>query len=85
VIGSDSGEIPNVIGRAGLIFPEGDVDALRAHLQRVLDQRIVCLQLGRAGRQRVIEQYTMDAVATQTLAVYQQLYALNAQQSPGRQ
>ncbi len=85
VIGSDSGEIPNVIGNTGLIFPEGEVDALYGHLQRMLDQRSVRFQLGRAGRQRVIEQYTMNAVATQTLAVYQQLHALNAQQFPGRQ
>ena len=33
VIGSNSGEIPNVIGDAGLIFPEGDVAALHAHIE----------------------------------------------------
>lgn len=76
VIGSDSGEIPNVIGDAGLIFPEGDVQALGALLQRLVAQREVRLQLGQAGRQRVLQQYTMTAIAEQTLAVYQQLAAL---------
>jgi len=85
VIGSDSGEIPNVIGDAGLIFPEGAIDTLRAHLQNLLTARSIRDALGRAGRQRVIEHYTMDAVATQTLAVYQQLYALNMQQALDRQ
>src|SRR6185312_482912 len=36
VIGSDSAEIPNVIGDAGLVVPEGDPHALRDALQRVL-------------------------------------------------
>ena len=76
VIGSDSGEIPHVLGAAGLIFPEGDPQALCAHLQQVLNQRALRFQLGQAGRQRVLQQYTTTAIATQTLAVYQQLYAL---------
>ncbi len=84
VIGSDSGEIPNVIGDAGYIFPEGNAAALGAYLQILLDQRTERVQLGQAGRQRVIERYTMDAIATQTLAVYQQLYALNKQQLADR-
>ena len=29
VVGSDSGEIPHVIGDAGLVTPEGDAAALR--------------------------------------------------------
>ncbi|MEI8191771.1 MAG: glycosyltransferase [candidate division NC10 bacterium] len=37
VIGSDSGEIPNVIGDAGLVFHEDDAAGLRAHLQRLAD------------------------------------------------
>ena len=36
VVGSDCGEIPNVIGSAGLIFPEEDVDALHAHLLELM-------------------------------------------------
>ena len=35
VIGSDSGEIPHVIGDAGLVFPEGDAQALASHLLRL--------------------------------------------------
>ena len=76
VIGSDSGEIPNVIGDAGLIFPEGDHQALTAQLQRLWTERTLRVQLGHAGRQRVLQQYTMTAIAAQTLAVYQQLAAL---------
>lgn len=77
VIGSDSGEIPNVIGAAGLIFAEGDQQSLSAHLQQLLTHRDLRAQLGNAGRQRVLQQYTTAAIATQTLALYQHLYTLS--------
>ena len=35
VVGSDSGEIPHVIGEAGLVFPEGDAPALCARLEEL--------------------------------------------------
>jgi len=73
VIGSDSGEIPNVIGTAGLIFKENDEVGLRNHLQRLLYQPAERKRLGQAGRQRVLACYTMDQVAAQTVAVYEQL------------
>ncbi len=53
VIGSSCGEIPNVIGDAGLIFPEGDSAALQAHLQALLDDPTARDDWGQKGRQRV--------------------------------
>lgn len=73
VVGSSSGEIPNVVGDAGLIFAEGDVDALRGNLQRLLANPELRGQLGLAGRARVLAHYTMQQVAAQTVAVYQSL------------
>ena len=58
VVGSSSGEIPYVIGDAGLVFPEGDVAALRA-------------QRARLGRERVLAHYTQAAIARRHVAVYQ--------------
>jgi glycosyltransferase involved in cell wall biosynthesis len=74
VVGSDSGEIPSVIGDAGLIFPEEDVDALSAHL-RLLQDRETRLEFGRAGRQRVLDHYTQAQIATQTVKVYREMLA----------
>jgi glycosyltransferase involved in cell wall biosynthesis len=73
VIGSTSGEIAQVIGDAGLLFNEGDVSALRAHLQRLLDNRAERVAWGAAGRRRVLAQYTMASVAERTVALYQRL------------
>ena len=70
VLGSDSGEIPHVIGSAGVVFPEGDVEALRSQLQRLMQDRAVRKCLAAAGRQRVLAHYTMTEIARQTVAAY---------------
>lgn len=75
VIGSDSGEIPNVIGDAGLIIPEGNVDALRSGLLQLMQDQALRRELGRRGRERVLERYTQSRIAAQTVAVYQQMLA----------
>jgi glycosyltransferase involved in cell wall biosynthesis len=70
VVGSDCGEIPNVIGDAGLIFPEGQVAALREHLAQLLHDLDLRADLARRGRERVLERYTQAQVAAQTYEVY---------------
>ncbi len=73
VVGSSSGEIPNVIGDAGLVFPEGDVQALRDALQRLRNSPALWQELAERGRRRVEEHYTQARVAAATVEVYRQL------------
>lgn len=73
VIGSDSGEIPHVIGDAGLIFPEGDIEALRDRLDRVRSDPEARAQWGAAGRRRVLALYTQARIATLTYEVYRRM------------
>ncbi len=70
VVGSSSGEIPNVIGDAGLVFPEGDVGALRATLARLAGEPALRAELARRGRERVLAQFTQAAVARRHVEVY---------------
>jgi glycosyltransferase involved in cell wall biosynthesis len=49
VIGSTCGETPNVMGDAGLTFPEGDVDALTAALRQVQHSPALRKELGQRG------------------------------------
>ncbi len=70
VIGSDSGEIPNVIGEAGLIFPEGDAAALAKAIRSVIDDPEFAKSLGKAGRERVLQNYTQERVADHTYQIY---------------
>lgn len=71
VVGSTCGEIPNVIGEAGLIFPENDVSALRAQLQRLQGDAALQRALAQRGRQRVLDHFTQEQIAYQTYEVYQ--------------
>jgi glycosyltransferase involved in cell wall biosynthesis len=63
VIGSDSAEVPFVIGEAGLVTPEGDAAALRAALSRLAASPEERRRLGQAGRQRVLNKYTHHEIA----------------------
>jgi glycosyltransferase involved in cell wall biosynthesis len=62
VLGSSSGEIPNVIGRADLIFPEGNPVALSALLQRMMSDAPWREQATAHGIQRVQEHYTDERI-----------------------
>ncbi|MGQ9684178.1 MAG: glycosyltransferase [Anaerolineae bacterium] len=77
VVGSSSGEIPNVIGDAGLVFTEGDAGALRAALQCLLDEPVLRAELGARGRERVLAKYTQARIAADTVAVYRQMQRPN--------
>ena len=75
VIGARSGEIPHVIGDAGLIVPEEDSDALRAGLLQLMQDDELRRDLGRRGRQRVLERFTQAQIAAETVDVYRSLSA----------
>lgn len=70
VVGSSSGEIPHVIGDAGLTFPEGNIPALSAALRSLLEQPALRHDLSRRGRSRVLQHYTQAALAQRYYAVY---------------
>ncbi len=73
VVGAKSGEIPYVIGEAGLLFSEGKVEALTAHLRRLLTDEMLRRALGRRGRERVLANFTQQQVARRTAAFYRRL------------
>ncbi len=73
VVGSDSGEIPNVIGEAGLITPEGYAEELGAQLVRLQDDPGLRRRLGELGRARVLAHYTQASVARSTCAFYEEV------------
>jgi glycosyltransferase involved in cell wall biosynthesis len=72
VIGSTCGAIPEVIGDAGVVFPEGDAGALAAALRQLLLDGDLRERLALAGLSRV-EEYSWERVAEKTYALYQQV------------
>jgi L-malate glycosyltransferase len=75
VVGSSSGEIPNVIGDAGYIFPEGDVLSLAARLDTLVLDREEWGRLSRAGMLRVATQFTNTIIAEKQIEIYKSLLA----------
>jgi len=68
VVGSDSGEIPHVLGDAGIVVPEGNSAALAAAILR--------MRHGQArpdGRARVLQNFTQQHVARATYDVYRRI------------
>jgi len=63
VVGSTCGAIPDVIGEAGIVFPEGDRDALAKALQRLRDDGPLRRALATRGLARALEEYSASSLA----------------------
>ena len=74
VIGSDSGEIPNVINDAGLVFPEADTVALAERIHQIASDASLKSELVARGLKR-IHNFTWETIAERTYEVYQELLA----------
>lgn len=77
VIGSNSGEIPNVIGDAGVIVPEGDVSALKHAIDELIHNPARRRELGTLGRVRALGVYSQQRVVDDTYTLYQELIGSN--------
>ena len=74
-IGPDAWAIPEMITHdvTGLTFPVDDVEALTACLLRLLRDRELARQMGRAGRARAASYFTWRAVVDRIVAVVEPL------------
>jgi glycosyltransferase involved in cell wall biosynthesis len=73
VIGSNSGEIPHVIGDAGLVFKEGNARDLSDCIRKLMDDPVLYQDLAQRGRQRVLDNYTQKRIAQKTYEIYQEV------------
>lgn len=73
VIGSDGGEIPNVIGTAGLIFKQRDVRDLARCLEQCMANENERAVFSQKGLDRVRELYSHEAIAQRTYQFWQSL------------
>ncbi len=71
VIGSNSGEIPNVIGDAGLVFQEGDSEDLRGKLNAIIRDLPLRRSLVKKGFERANSLFTWESIARDTYETYQ--------------
>jgi glycosyltransferase involved in cell wall biosynthesis len=75
VIGSSSGEIPNVIGRDDLVFPEEDVTRLTAILARLIQEPAWRQEVGNYGLARVNQKYSHAKIAERLVQLWHRILA----------
>lgn len=73
VVVSDSGALPETVGRAGLTFGDGHPEGLTDALTRLLGDAGLRERLAAEGRRRVIGEFVDDAIARKTLAFWREL------------
>jgi glycosyltransferase involved in cell wall biosynthesis len=73
VIGSSSGEIPNVLGDAGLVFKEGDSKDLHQKIALLVENPELRMQYSQKARNHVVEKYSWKQIAKKTIDVYQKI------------
>src|SRR5581483_5940267 len=73
VIASRIGAVPEVVERPehGVLVDPRDADALAAELERLLADDAARAGIGRAARERIEAEYTVERMAERTVAVYE--------------
>jgi glycosyltransferase involved in cell wall biosynthesis len=78
VVGSDSGEIPYVIGDAGLIVPEADEAAWTRELGRLLDDSSLRADYAARGLARAQAEFAWPEIARRHLKFFDEILATRA-------
>lgn len=78
VVGSESGEIPELVGSeseepGGRTFPEGDAATLAKILSELYLDPSLRQTYGEQGRERVLREFTQERIAAKTVRMYRQL------------
>lgn len=78
IIASDYGGLPEIVAheREGLVVPAGEYQPLASAMRRMMDDAPLREALGKAGRARVLREFSLDAFAARTLEVYRQVIAM---------
>ncbi len=81
IVASRVGALPEVLGTDGAcaeLVPPADVDALTRALAELLDSPEKRRSLGKAGRARAVSVFSWEAVAAQTVRIYERAIARRA-------
>jgi glycosyltransferase involved in cell wall biosynthesis len=73
VIVSDIGGLGEVVDRAGLKFPAGNVPALTSCLERVLNSPSLAGEIGLQARQRALALFSQGTMVERHVNVYEQV------------
>lgn len=80
VVASDVGGLPELVEhtRTGLLVPSGDAESLAVALRRILQDRALAEEMGRAGRQRALAHLSESVFVDKFVDVYASLCGSSA-------
>jgi len=72
VVATRVSAVPEIVvdGETGVLVDAGDAETLAAQLDRLLSDRTLAARLGRAGRTRALEEFSVERMVERTLAIY---------------
>jgi glycosyltransferase involved in cell wall biosynthesis len=75
VLATSVGGTPDVISHDvnGYLIPPDDLNELKTGLMTLLADEALCARLGRGGRQRILQEFSLDSIASQLNTLYQRL------------
>jgi glycosyltransferase involved in cell wall biosynthesis len=82
VVGSDSGAIPTVVGRGGMVVPERNPERLAAAIDALAGDLARCRSLGEYGRQQVLASCSWARVAERMRQIYSRVGASKSMARP---
>lgn len=84
VVATRVSAIPEIVehGRTGLLVPVDDAAALADAVSRLLADREWARAMGQAGRERVLREFTVEAMVRRTCETYDELLANSSARAP---
>ena len=75
MVATPVGGVPEAVvdGRTGFLVPPRDPDALARAIVRILRDPVLARRMGREGRQRVEERFSLDHFVSRIEALYAEL------------
>lgn len=70
VIGSSSGEIPEVVGEAGLVFKENDTEDLKEKILTLYNNPSLRMEYSKRGREKTLKVYDRKVVDVRTCELF---------------
>lgn len=79
IIATDGGALPEIVesGRTGLLVPMGSAEAMSRAITSLLADPVRAEEMGRQGRQRVLEQFTIMHTVNKVEAIYGRMLGEN--------
>ncbi len=79
VIASRIGGIPEIVedGVTGFLFEPGNADELAEKMKLLWENPELCRQMGKAGREKAIREYSEDVYYERLMAVYDEALAMS--------